>query len=234
MVFLSNIPDHTRTSILHSDHLTPISIPPSRLLKCKPHAEISLVYPLILFRISPSIAHATTTAIQTVSQRRRTTESTIPKSAGKHHTKSVDARHSNSRTKRDETVEDGARIDVSSKTLPLHAALRLRQRRCREPAHREAKRQGIPNDELPRKRALHVAERTGAVRNARVQHAAVVRSEMVLRRAVQQHVHVGADVHVAQLQRAGHGEDERDVLALGKLLADDLDVLRRARGETAR
>lgn len=45
---------------------------------------------------------------------------------------------------------------------------------------------------------------------------------------------MGADVHVAQLQRTRHGEDEGDVLALGELLADDLDVLRRARGQTAR
>lgn len=45
---------------------------------------------------------------------------------------------------------------------------------------------------------------------------------------------MGADVHVAKLQRARHGEDEGDVLALGELLADDLDVLRRARGQTAR
>lgn len=51
---------------------------------------------------------------------------------------------------------------------------------------------------------------------------------------MQQHVQVRADVHVAQLQRTGHGEDEGDVLALGELLADDLDMGRRPRGQTTR
>lgn len=138
-----------------------------------------------MFRVSPAIAHASAAAtVQTVSQRRRTAESAIPKSAGEHHAKRVHARHCDSRAKRDEAVEDGARVDVSPETLPLHAALCLWQRRRREPAHREAKRQGIANNELPCKRALHMAERTGAVCNARVQDAAVVRSEMVLRHAV--------------------------------------------------
>jgi hypothetical protein len=44
---------------------------------------------------------------------------------------------------------------------------------------------------------------------------------------------VGADVHVAQLQGAGEGEDEGDVLLLGQLLADDLDVGGRAGGQAA-
>lgn len=56
---------------------------------------------------------------------------------------------------------------------------------------------------------------------------------MVLRRAMQQNVHVRADVHVAQLQGTCHGEDKRDVLALRELLADDLDMRCRPRGQTA-
>lgn len=56
---------------------------------------------------------------------------------------------------------------------------------------------------------------------------------MVLRGAVQQHVQVRADVHVAQLQRPREGEDERYVLLLRHLLADDLDVGLWARREAA-
>jgi hypothetical protein len=41
-------------------------------------------------------------------------------------------------------------------------------------------------------------------------------------------------VHVAELQRAGQREDERDVLLVEQLLANDLDVRRRARGQAAR
>lgn len=69
-----------------------------------------------------------------------------------------------------------------------------------------------------------MVERTGAVGDARVEDAAVVRVNVVLWRAVQEHVHVGADVHVAHLQRACEREDERDELLLGRLLAYDLDV----------
>lgn len=81
--------------------------------------------------------------------------------------------------------------------------------------------------------AGHVAERAGAVRDGRVEDAAVVVVRVVLGHAVQQHVHVGADVHVAQLQGAGEGEDEGDVLLRGQLLADDLDVGGRAGGQAA-
>lgn len=79
-----------------------------------------------------------------------------------------------------------------------------------------------------------MAQRAGAVRNGRVEHAAVVAVHVVLGHAVQQHVHVRADVHVAELQRAGQGEYQRDVLLLGQLLANDLDVRRRAGGQAAR
>lgn len=57
---------------------------------------------------------------------------------------------------------------------------------------------------------------------------------VVLRHAVQQHIHVRADVHVAELQRAGQGEYQRDVLLLGQLLANDLDVGGRPGGQAAR
>lgn len=43
-----------------------------------------------------------------------------------------------------------------------------------------------------------------------------------------------ADVHVTELQRAGQGEYQRDVLLLGQLLANDLDVGGRAGGQAAR
>lgn len=46
---------------------------------------------------------------------------------------------------------------------------------------------------------------------------------MVFRRAVQQNIHVCADMDVAQLQRAGEGKNKRDVFARGGFLADDFD-----------
>lgn len=123
---------------------------------------------------------------------------------------------------------------MSAQALPLNSPLRLGQHRRREPAHREAKRQGVAYDELLGEGPRHVAQRAGAVGDGRVEHAAVVVVHVVLGHAVQQDVHVRADVHVAELQRAGQREDERDVLLVGQLLANDLDVRRRAGGQAAR
>lgn len=81
--------------------------------------------------------------------------------------------------------------------------------------------------------AGHVAQRTRAVGGAAVEHAAIVGVDVVFRGAVQQHVQVRADMHVAQLQGAGEGEDEGDELGIGGLLAHELDVGGRSRGETA-
>lgn len=76
-----------------------------------------------------------------------------------------------------------------------------------------------------------MAQRAGAICDARIKDAAIVGSRVVLRGAVEEHVHVGANVHVARLEGAGEGEDERDVLLLGQLLADDFDMRRRASRE---
>lgn len=117
--------------------------------------------------------------------------------------------------------------------LPLDPALGPGQRRRRKPPHTEAQRQGVANDQLPGPAAIHVAQRTRAIGNARVQHPAVVRVDVVFRCAVQQHVHVGADVHVARLQGPRERKDQGDVLLLDGRLADVLEVRRRARGEAA-
>lgn len=69
-----------------------------------------------------------------------------------------------------------------------------------------------------------MAQGAGAVRDARVEDAAVVGAYVVFGRAVQEDVEVGADVHVAQLEGSREGEDEGDELLLGGRLADDLDV----------
>lgn len=58
-------------------------------------------------------------------------------------------------------------------------------------------------------------------------------SGVVLRHAVQEHVHVRANVQVAQLEGAGEGEDERDVFLHVGLLADGLNVRRGSGWETA-
>jgi hypothetical protein len=47
---------------------------------------------------------------------------------------------------------------------------------------------------------------------------------VVLRRAVQQDIHVRADMDVAQLQRTSESKDKRDVFTLGQFLAYDLDL----------
>jgi hypothetical protein len=79
-----------------------------------------------------------------------------------------------------------------------------------------------------------VAQRAGAVGDGRVEYAAVMVVHVVLGHAVQQNIHVRADVHVAELQRAGEGEYQRDVLLLRQPLANDLDVRRGAGGQAAR
>lgn len=79
-----------------------------------------------------------------------------------------------------------------------------------------------------------MAERRGAVCGARIQHAAVVRVDVVLGRAVQQYVEVRADVQMRQLQRAGQRKDKWYVLHLERLLAHRLDVRPWPRGQATR
>lgn len=122
---------------------------------------------------------------------------------------------------------------MASHASPFHLALGLGQRRRWEPTNTEAQRQRVANDQPLGLASVHVAERTGAVRNARVQHAAVVRMDMVLGGAVQKHVQVRADVHVARLQGTREREDKRDVLLLLGLFADILKMWRWAGGQTA-
>ena len=76
-----------------------------------------------------------------------------------------------------------------------------------------------------------VVQRTRAVRGTAVEHAAVARVDVVLRRAVQQHVEVRAHVQVAQLQGAGQREDQGDVFLGGGRLADGRDVGRGSGGQ---
>lgn len=182
---------------------------------------------ILSFRVSPSITHS-------VSQRRSSAHRPPLESARQNHPQGIHTGHQQASNKRHEAVKHGARIDMPAQALPLDAPLRLGQHRGREPAHGEAKGQGVANDELLGKGPRHVAQRAGAVGDGRVEHAAVVVVHVVLGHAVQQHVHVRADVHVAELQRAGQREDERDVLLVEQLLANDLDVRRRARGQAAR
>ncbi len=78
-----------------------------------------------------------------------------------------------------------------------------------------------------------MTERTGAVGSAAVEHAAIMGVDVVFRGAVEEHVEMGADVHVAALEGAGEGEDEGDKLGFDGLLADKLDVGGGPRGETA-
>lgn len=185
-------------------------------------------YHLVLsLRVSPSITHA-------IAQRRRSAHGPSLEPPGQNYAHRVHASNQETGNERDQTVKDGACIDVSAQTLPLDPPLRLGQHRRREPSHGEAKRQRISNHELLGKGPSHVAQRTGAIRNGRVEDAAVVVMRVVFGHAVQQHVHVRADVHVTELQRAGQGEDERDVLLLGQLLANDLDVGGRTGGQAAR
>lgn len=72
-----------------------------------------------------------------------------------------------------------------------------------------------------------------AIRRSGIEDTRVVGSGVVLRHAVQEHIHVRADVQVAQLESAGEGEDERDVFLHVGLLADGLDVGRGSGWETA-
>lgn len=56
---------------------------------------------------------------------------------------------------------------------------------------------------------------------------------MLLGRAVQQNIHVGRYVHVAQLQRPRERKNQRDVFLLGLSLVYDFDMRRRPGGQSA-
>lgn len=57
---------------------------------------------------------------------------------------------------------------------------------------------------------------------------------VVLRGAVQEHVHVCADVHMAQLQCARHREHKRDVFLWWRFFANNLNVVFRPGGQSTR
>lgn len=122
---------------------------------------------------------------------------------------------------------------MTSHASPFHPALGLGQQRRGEPPNAETQRQRVTNDQPLGLAPVHMAERTGAVRDARVQYTAVVRVDMVLGGAVQEHVEVRANVHVARLQGARECEHKRNVLLLLGLLADVLEVRRWAGWQAA-
>ncbi len=67
-------------------------------------------------------------------------------------------------------------------------------------------------------------QRTRAVRRPAVQHPAIMLMQMMLWSTMQQHIHVRADVHVAQLQCPRQGKNQWYVLLLRRLLANYLDM----------
>lgn len=83
---------------------------------------------------------------------------------------------------------------------PLDVSFGLGQRGRREPSHAETQRQGIPNYEPHAFGPLHMAERRGAIRDAAVEDATVVRPDVVLGLAVEQDVEVRADMYMAELE----------------------------------
>lgn len=193
-----------------------------------------------LFPIHPSIdslgdppAVPDPLPIQAVPEGRRTAQAAAPEPLGQDDAEEVYGAGQDAGGEGDEAVEDGARVDVAAHARPLDLALGLGQGRGREPAHAERQGQRVADDQALGLAALHVAERAGAVGDARVQDARVVRVDVVLRRRVQQHVEVGADVQVALLQGARERKHQRDVLLLVGGLADGLDVRRGPRRQAA-
>ncbi|KAF4991990.1 hypothetical protein FDECE_13854 [Fusarium decemcellulare] len=188
-----------------------------------------LIYSLVLLlRVAPSVTHT----VESVSQGRRTSKRPSLEPPRQHHAERVHGRDQYARAKGHEAVEDCAGINVATQALPLDSPLGFRQRRRREPTNRQTQRQRVPNDQLACEGALQMAQGTRAVGDGRVEHAAIVRPRVMLRCAVQQNIHVGADVHVAQLKCTSEGEDERNVFAVWQLLADDLVPWRGAGGQT--
>lgn len=172
-------------------------------------------------------------AVEPVAQWGRTSQCPALDSSGQHDAEEIHPHHTGASEERDQAVEHRARVYMTSHASPLHLALGPGQRRRGEPPDAEAQRQRVADDQPLGLAPLHMAERTGAVGDARVQHATVVRVDVVLGGAVQQHVEMGADVHVARLQGAREREHEGDVLLLLGVLADVLDVRRRAGGQAA-
>lgn len=122
---------------------------------------------------------------------------------------------------------------MAANPLPLDFPFRLGQRWRRKPPHAKAQRQRIPNDQLAGPAAFHVAERAGTIRNARVEHPTVVLANVVLGRAVQQHIQVRANVHVARLEGPRKRKHEGNVLLRREFFAHVLDLRRRPHGQSA-
>lgn len=110
-------------------------------------------------------------------------------------------RHRERRPRRQQTIEQ--RTDEQ---MPTHPPPPRRQRRGRIPAHAEAQRQGVADDD---------ADVAGVVRDGvggcGIDGAGVGGA----RRGVQQDVEVVGDVQVRELQGAGDGDDEGDVEVVG-------------------
>ena len=170
---------------------------------------------------------------QTVPERRRSPEGPALQPPRQDNAHKVSSRDHGAGHKRQQTVKDGAGVDVAPHALPLDAALRLWKRGGGEPPHAELERQRVANHQPLCVASFHVGEGARRVGRRAVEDPAVVGVDVLLGRRVQQDVHVGADVHVAQLQRARQREDERHVLLLGRLKPDDFDVRRRPRGQPA-
>lgn len=186
----------------------------------------------ILLGITPAVAN--TSAAQPVPQGRGAAHRPPFQSSRQHDAKSIHARDDNTSAKRHDAVKHSGRVDVAPEAPPLDTSLGLGQRGRGEPPHGELERQRLAGYDARRLGALHVAQRAGAVGNGRVEDAAVVRPLVVLGHAVQQDVHVRADVHVAHLQRARQRKHQRHVLLRRRLLADDFHVRRRPGREAAR
>ncbi|KFZ14618.1 hypothetical protein V502_05985 [Pseudogymnoascus sp. VKM F-4520 (FW-2644)] len=127
--------------------------------------------------------------------------------------------------------------------IPLKAPICRRQRRRREPAHREAERERVPNNQLVvavrkvREREVRIvgapSEGASRVRGAGIDDARVVLVEVVLRDRVKEDVKMCADMEVGALEGAGQREDEGDVFLLWRLGAGEGDGCGGAGGETA-
>lgn len=194
--------------------------PRSSLVNPNTRIAFSFTVALIALRDTPPI----TDAVDPVAEGRGAAEPPALQALRQDDAEEVDGGAEGARDEGDEGVEDRAGVDVAAHAGPLDLALGLGERRRREPPHAEAERQRVADHEPRRVAPLHVAQRARAVGGAAVEHPAVVRMDVVLRRRVQQDVHVRADVQVAQLQGPGEREDERDVFLGVGLRADGLDV----------
>ncbi len=179
--------------------------------------------------VAPSVADT----VESVGQRRGASQPPALQPLGQYDAHEIRTGDHDPGGERYQAVEDGAGVDVPAHALPLDVALCRGQRRRGEPPDAEAQRQGVPDHQPPRVRPFHVCQRARAVRRGAVENPRIVEVAVVLRGAVQEHVHVRADVHVAELERPGQRKDQRDILGDVVLAAHGLGVRRRSLGEAA-